>query len=173
MKKVRQRPHRYRILRIPPAEHRVGVSTTQRASLETGRLLRLQDGSTYRPAVPGVLRCAACGGPITDAGHGSWTRCPHCNRSVTVPGHIVLTCDRCGNTQQVRPSELKTLRLCAECSKPLEGLEILLAPRRRRHRHHQRQVQRADIGSGYADAAGAALVIGLAIIIVLLSGTVL
>lgn len=121
---------------------------------------------------PRVL-CGVCGELIEDLGVGHSTRCAHCSRSVTVPSHVRVECERCGHGHHVRPRELATERLCAKCGAELVIGDLVLAPRRRHRVRRMRYQHHAPGGSAYADAAWAVLILGLTLVISILALTIL
>jgi hypothetical protein len=123
-------------------------------------------------ARPRVL-CGHCGGEIDNLGAGHSTRCPHCTRAISVPGHVRVECERCGHAMHVRPREIGTERLCAKCAQQLSIADVVLTPRRRHGARRVRYHGRHRHGHAYADAAGAVLILGLTLVISILALTIL
>jgi primosomal protein N' len=110
------------------------------------------------------LRCGWCHRIITAPAAGHSTRCVHCRRSLAVPSHIRAACDRCGHRQHLRLRELGSQPLCSVCRNPLVVGDVILSPR---HHHRSRRHRRPSLSPGYADAAWAVLIVGLALVITL------
>jgi len=115
-----------------------------------------------------TLRCGLCHGVIDDLVGGRSDRCPHCQRSLDLPRHLRLTCDRCGHHHHIRPRELGAERLCPTCGKPFVVGDVALNPRRR---HRVQRQSHHTVSRNYADAAWAVLILGLALVIALLAIT--
>ena len=85
-----------------------------------------------------------------------------------MPSHIRAACDRCGHQQHLRLRELSSQPLCSVCGNPLVVGDVILPPRRH---HRSRRHRRPSLSSGYADAAWAVLIVGLALVITLFALT--
>ncbi|MBU0640590.1 MAG: hypothetical protein KKB50_17145 [Planctomycetes bacterium] len=82
-----------------------------------------------------VYRCSRCLARVPDPGAATRIPCPNCHRHLSVPGHITVRCEQCGKGHQMRNSELKVERLCANCGHPLFVGNVVLSPHRTRHSH--------------------------------------
>ncbi len=116
------------------------------------------------------LYCGWCHATIDDVGAHHVAHCARCGRNVTVPSYITVVCDRCGRSARVPPRRLGSERLCAVCGNVLKAGDLVLTPYRRRHHHHH---PHHAATSPYGDAAWAMLIIGLTLLVLVLSLTVL
>jgi hypothetical protein len=134
----------------------------------------VQDSTPKQTSSPDLL-CGACRGAVEVTAVGGRTRCPHCERSLAVPTHVTVKCGRCGRRHHVPLQQVRTERVCADCSCPLEVGDVVLNPRRRHHPGHRPHPKRQRPHHHHhaldkrADAAWAVLIIGMAILISLLS----
>jgi hypothetical protein len=148
--------------------------TAARLAALDGAVLR--EGPS-RPGAPGAggapgyhLYCGWCHATIEDVGGRHVTRCDGCGRNVAVPSYITVLCERCGHSARIAPRKLATERLCTVCGKTLKIGDLVLAPYRHHHQHHH---QHHVAAKSYGDAAWAMLIIGLTLVILVLSLTVL
>ncbi len=147
---------------IPPYPGGMGPSTARFAALDAlaapPRRIRAQV-RTRVVVNRTILRCGSCHATIERVGPDEIMRCGRCRRSLVVPAHIRLRCDRCHHTHRVSPRSLNVEHMCPQCGKELAGGYVLLEPRRRRRRRHR--TRHDGVHTGYASGAGTVLVIGL------------
>jgi hypothetical protein len=90
---------------------------------------------------PTPFRCGRCHTEVRAAHGVRNVRCGCCGIRLSVPGHVRVWCDRCGNSHRIRISQVNLERFCAVCSQPLFVPDQFLNPlrkhrwRRTTHRH--------------------------------------
>jgi hypothetical protein len=153
----------------PPAQRATRRTSVPRPLRENLHLPNPKVSGESGPQFPPYV-CGVCQQILPPPGAGAHVRCPACHRSLHVSTHVRLVCGRCNHTQYVRHTELGAERICAKCSNTLSLDEVVLSPRRhvRRHHHHHRHHS-----TERADAAGAVLIIGITILIMVLAMTIL
>ncbi len=146
--------------------------TAARLAALDGAVLGEPSSRAPPPSVTPVYRlyCGWCHATIDDVGAHHVAHCARCGRHVTVPSYITVVCDRCGRSARVPPRRLGSERLCAVCGNVLKAGDLVLTPYRRRHHHHH---PHHAATSPYGDAAWAMLIIGLTLLVLVLSLTVL
>lgn len=109
--------------------------------------------------------CGNCEAPVSELGTRRTVCCGECKRRLSVPTHVSVACRYCQRKHHLSRDELGCERLCAECSRPLNTMNIPLRPM---HQHRCPRGTYRVRASRHNSAVGVLLLGSLALTLLLL-----